>query len=392
MNSAIDSSACLNCKLISNDCKLLKCCHSLCEVCFYNFQSNDALHCPNCQIHTQVSELQDNFILSEILTALQFEKKFQQNKKCSNCTSFFPTKATHYCIECKKFYCQHDYTQHQDLITPPYYHHVIKSSGGPSTMRPNTCTTCRHSNKASFFCLSEDLAICRYCARKDHSSHDCVSISQVHKGKVDEINAQLQTILNKVNSINEYVKSLETMSLDLERYEKRTVSEIIEYYDNEVRNIHERQRLELNDFFIEVESRRTSISNTIHQAKQLKSLLRQTHKYIKSSTIVLSPPTFISNVPFLNTRCEEIIDKTQDFNFNFRTVIQPFDHDFYRNPCREESFAGSMISLDSSIVNARAWYNSSQSTRNNSQTNQQYLAASQRNYIQTNQSRAHTLL
>ncbi|KAI6660976.1 Tripartite motif-containing protein 45-like [Oopsacas minuta] len=392
MNSAIDSSACLNCKIISNECKLLNCCHSLCDVCFYNFLSNDTLHCPNCQIHTQLSDLQDNFVLSEVMNALQLEQKFQHGKKCGNCTSFFPSKAMYYCIECKKFYCAYDYTEHQNLLSPPYYHHVVKSNGRTPTPQPVSSTTCRHINKASYYCLGENQAICRYCAKKDHSGHECVAIAQVQIEKVEEINNQLQIILNKVNSINDYVKSLETMSLDLERYEKQTVSEIIDYYDNEIRNIQERQRLELNGFFTEMESRRTSMSNTVHQAKQLKSFLKQTHRFIKSSTSVLSPPTFISKAHFLSTRCEDIINITQDFNFNLRTVIGPFDHDFYRKPEREESIPGSMISLDSSIVNARTWYNSSQSTRNNSQTNQHHLVSPQRNWMRFSQSKAATLL
>ena len=393
MNSAIDSSACLNCKIISNDCKLLNCCHSLCNDCLYNFQSNGTLHCPNCQIQTQYSELHENFVLSEALSTLQLEQKFQQGKKCSNCTSFFPSKAVYYCIECNKFYCASDYSEHQNIVSPPYHHHVVKSNGRLSPPQPVYNTVCQHARRANFYCLSENQAVCKHCVKKDHSSHECVGIAQIHTEKMEEIVNQLQIILNKVNSINEYVKSLESMSMDLDRYEKQTVAEIIDYYDNEIQNIQQRQRLELNDFFSEMESRKTSISNTIHQAKQLKSLLKQSHRYIKSSTSVLSPQTFIYNAPFLTSRCEDVLEKTQDFNFNFRAVTRPFDHDYYRNPAeQEESIAGSMISLDSSTVMARTWYNSSQSTRNNSQTNQQYLVDYQRNRTQTNQSKAVTLL
>ena len=395
MNSAIDSSACLNCRIISSDCKLLNCCHSLCEVCLYNFQSNGTLYCPNCQVHTEFSELHENFVLSEALHTLQLEEKLQQGKKCSNCTSFFPSKAMYYCIECRKFYCASDYSEHQSAVPPPYYHHVVKSSGRLSTPQPATSNTvCQHARKANFYCLYENQAVCKHCVKKDHSSHECVGIAQVHTEKIEEISNQLQIILNKVNSINEYVKSLESMSLELDRYEKQTVSEIIDFYDNEIRKTQQRQRLELNDFFIEIENRKTSISNTIHQAKQLKSLLKQSHRYIRSSATVLSPQKFVSNAPFLNARCETIIEKTQDFNFNFRAVTRPFDHDYYRNPAagKEESIPGSMISLDSSIVLARTWYNSSQSTRNNSQTNQQYFTDFQRNRTQTNQLKAITLL
>ena len=393
MNSAIDSSACLNCKIISNECKLLNCCHSLCDVCLSNFQSNGTLYCPNCQVHTEYSELHENFVIAEVLSALQLEQKFQQGKKCSNCTSFFPSKAMYYCIECKRFYCASDFNEHQNLVSPPYHHHVVKSNGRLFTPQPVSNTVCKHTRKANFYCLSENIAVCRHCVKKDHSSHECVGIAQVHTEKMEEIVDQLEIILSKVNSINEYVKSLESMSLELDRYEKQTVTEIIDYYDDEIRNIQQRQRLELNGFFSEMETRKTSIFNTIHQAKQLKSLLKQSHSYIKSSTAVLSSQTFISYAPFLNARCKSVIEQTQDFNFNIRAVTRPFDHDYYRFPGgQEESIPGSMISLDSSIIMARTWYNSSQSIRNNSQTNQQYFVELQRNRTQINQIKAVTLL
>ena len=392
MNAAIDTCACFNCKIISFDCKILNCCHSLCGECVNNYACNGTLHCPNCQTNTDLTQLSDNFVLSEVMNALQFDNKFQAGKKCSNCSSIFPSKALYYCIECRKLLCAHDYSKHQQTCVP-LHHHVVKNDrkNPPQTVSDFMC---RHTRKANLYCLCNSQAICRYCAKKDHTGHEYVALADFHRDRMDELTKKLQTISNKVNSINEYVKSLDKMSRDLDSYEKKTVSDIISYYDETIRNIQQRQRLELHDFFSEMEDRKKTISNTIHQAKQLKSLLRQTHKFIKSSSLILPPPKFLANVSFLNSRAESIIEKTQDFNFNHRTVIRPFNHEYYRVPIQEGSVDGSVFSIDSSLGVNRTWYNSSTSTRNTaSQAAQHHFNSIRNNQMRyANNSKAATVL
>lgn len=315
---AINNSACLNCKIISMECKLLRCCHSLCSDCLLHYENNGVFHCPECQLNTKFSDLRYNFVLAEVMNCLQFNQKFREEQNCQICSTSPPKRASYYCIDCHKLMCMNDYYEHHNVILPPYHHHhVIKHDSQPYIQ--NLLDGCRHQNNLQYYCMDDKQAICTCCAKKEHTGHNYKSISDVHKNLVGEIKTNLETISKQLRKINTYIESLENMNSNLETYEKREVGDIIERYDELIREIQKKQKQELQKLFRENEQKRTSLSNAILQIKQLKTLLKQTYKFTSSSLFILSPHSLIIQSNFLKHRTDQIIAISYEYNFNHST-------------------------------------------------------------------------
>ena len=221
------------------DPRSLICLHQFCLECLEKIATTRhgqrEITCPTCRVvsplvpGSQVRELDRPVIaneLQELIKKLLIPETKEKSRKCDNCEDR-KAIATIHCFGCKENMCDMCYTEHQDITelanhkTAPISDFIL-------------CVT--HHEEITMYCHDCQTGICNRCVRKEHKRHKKEDIGTVAKssrdkvrefmqiqqttavspdmielvqGKVQEIERQRDTVVDKLDHTLDLIRSLE---------------------------------------------------------------------------------------------------------------------------------------------------------------------------------------
>lgn len=259
--------------------KILPCLHTFCHKCISSISDYDGEHITcsiceeSCLIDGRYGQGYPDHLLVAHLSSINSAKRTLKESTdlfCQICNLSPISKATTYCIECRKFMCDFDASAHKKWVTK-FPHQFLSNERVETDNLFHLLPECPKINcskhddeEAKSYCPDCDSFACENCAKISHSNHSRIQLKDFKLTYGDRLAVQTKKILDRSlevdNTIKEYqnkMNQFEAQNQELIQRINKDFSRIIESVNNrrvsliyEATNFHAK-RMKLLDYAIQ---------------------------------------------------------------------------------------------------------------------------------------------
>ena len=209
------------------DPRTLPCLHSFCIQCLKRLSldpkgdGKHSLFCPTCRTEVDLPQqgidaFHKAFHLNNLIEVHQLMKKVNlSGSKSTICDNCKKVEAIGYCPECAMFFCPscnhvhknwHQTSSHKLIDIDQ----VTSKTAQMVSVKPEPVINCSsHNRPLDIYCVSCDQPICYLCTIKDHKGHNHNLIPDTYQNTIEVIEAMLDNLKQKRESISEIKESLQ---------------------------------------------------------------------------------------------------------------------------------------------------------------------------------------
>ena len=249
---------CPICSEIFVDTRVLPCIHTYCLRCITSLagdkKTGDKIPCPLCRKEFPIpargiSDLPKNYFVEKLLEVKSLASILSdEDSVCDVCADdgemFLEdgqkrnSKATVYCIDCRKNVCKQCYGHHQQFKLSGA-HKLTERDRSPlpadDLLLKFPETSCeKHPDKClEVYCLQCKIAVCIMCYLKGHNSHKCTDVKDVAAYFAAKLTADAEGVKVKIGDCKSMLKKIE----DEERFLTDEVKKAERVINNKVERL-----------------------------------------------------------------------------------------------------------------------------------------------------------
>ncbi|XP_011405208.1 PREDICTED: E3 ubiquitin-protein ligase TRIM71-like [Amphimedon queenslandica] len=337
---------------------LLSCLHSFCKKCLLKHidkeaktvEGNKHFNCPTCGQRTVVPSndedasagLPVNLRLSHFAEVTSYNKKMEGKVPCENC----PNKgASYFCENCCMFICDACNTDHQrwrELRT----HEVIeleplKKKEGHSLKIKHPPQKCRdHRNEEMrFYCLDDQVLVCRDCLMTTHDGHKREYIEKVAKSEQEDLKKVMPDITSAIGQLDEVIAAGKKMEKKMKASSKEALTRIDGVCEDLVKAVRVRQEI-LHERCKGIDSGKEDVMRSqIHEFEKLKNVLMFLDETTNDAINNHTPEELLTVKKVVKAQVTRVLD-----NFS-RFLLDLQENEIMNTSLEVDSIIGSIESL-----------------------------------------------
>ena len=326
-NNVVIDPLCTICHKLYNEPLLLSCLHSFCKKCLLKHIDKEGkadggnihIHCPTCEQRTVLpssgeevgTSLPINLRLSHLAEVTSYKKKMEGKVACDRCSN---KAALCFCSNCCMFMCDTCTSDHQrwrELRT----HEVIelesvKKKEGQSFKIQHPPQICQEHRKEEmrFYCLDDQILVCRDCLITTHDGHKRDYLEKVAKSEQEDLKQVLPDILGAIGELDKAIKEGKEMEKKVKSMSKAAITRIDKVCDELVQAVKARQEILHEKCKSITNGKEEVLCSQIDEFEKLKSVLTFLNEMVSDAINNHTPEELLMVKKVVKTQVTNVLD------------------------------------------------------------------------------------